>query len=1764
MKPSGAGNVKQQLSQILDVMRKHATDPQRVYTCLVQTHDLLDGHPQIQLLVDALLSLETTVKFLQELMQMHLNQEEIQWYWCRVLVLGCNASLRFQCQVGHLALWADVYELRSAHPASSRVLLTSLHAYEALLRNSEHHVLQAKPAQKLIHEMLHTIDRFVQIQNQNGMMVVAAMRVVVTIYASPRLQSLVEDKNALSFAPGEAIVSRLLSTFAVFLGKPCDTSVWLQTCRLQLQQHTSSAVSGLFLLRKEEGIKPWFVFLVEKYATDHAIMYEYAALFTYTFAVPGKLGHPGDLDALAHQLLERHDLLRHFCDVMNKHYRIDTHEPQDHAATNATTASSTCDCTILEVVRVIRQWSSVDVMLQRFAKSFHHMKAVVLRVLIPTLEQTSSTRSSVISMSRNLQLALEILLLFQRLWTVKEYRNLVQASAPLQSARTQQDTSDAQCGLLLLAAALCARRMESPGSSDAAKVLDQGTSLRGSLPKVHSSKKLASKPSVVASSSSATDGSNNAPTPKSKNKQREDIPWKRHTHAESAIDSSRSSTGGGATDRFDDTEPWDISRINKPWEIDKELRRSLPRQVSATEQTAAAPNAESMLLDMGTPLEKKGSQKALVLTAETKAKYFGATAKAECHAIFCKLTVQKYLTTMPLDEFLAEQQGREDHETTLLGPRGVVTPLSLSRTASQTQGNGNGNDKEEGEATPLPLVCLGNSSNSNTASLYEQNLHQIDRMGLFSRQFTARHKFSSLCLEKDLPPCIRLIVRNYFSPEINVSHMAIGDDLACVFAACLYDLPMVTGLNVRNNRLRDQGLRAIIDVVIAKKDMFHIDLSENKVDGDASSSLAVYLGSATCALQSLKLSHADVDDTELAPFAKALHTNKSLQTLDLSNNLIGSTENLNVVRPSIITGGEALATMLCVNCTLTSLDLSWNYLRLGGAVELGKALAFNSGLRELNLAYNAFGNAGAQAIGESLLSNTFLEKLNLSNNNIPAHGALPIASAIRLNQQLVYVNMDGNPLGQTGGRCLLHAVAACTERQLQVSMEGCNFDLTDADAFDPAESTGTYDLNMEIPCERAIALELLRVANTKQGCKFLSIVHTSAVTKQKRNIKVELRKTEGGEAHRRLLKTAGILTNAEASERKIKEYKLDRPSFVSLFYELDQGDSGFIDDSELKRGMRKIGLTFRDEDIPRYIAQYDLDGTGTIELDEFVELMSGFNLEDGHFARECVDLETNEPFTIPTEGRLQIDFVDFHVSVDHDNAHSQAGVERLIENISSSKNKSQMLAMAKSGLFFKTNEAQLLLESVADVYEVTQAVTILLPNMVDPKNAHALIDHNLDANQRVRLQHLLGQALQPMLGLSTGHYKLDLGNDLDRLTLKKIIENSDRTAFLRKKAGLKDTSQHGNRMGKTVSVHTSPSGLAPSSADSDKKASRERSMSTTAAPQQSLGHAAVKDVHGKPGANNKRDAKQQPVSPFPPLRHFTCALFSELESMKTVKNYVNFGDALNSVVELSAPPSASTSSPSPTRTSPVHDSEQSEASTTLANDDDDNAVRGEPTTTKKRDDNTNSAAMVIKRGDKATCTARRLIFNLQWLLAMRWLTAQQAVRLLSVWPVAFESARVDLVCLLFDRVADLHNFNGIMSALHEPEAAQCFYRFGWLNIWTPLIPDNYYELNLSLYEEREVAKALVRLAIDEPGENWQRETFGWELNMSRLRDGGFPEKGFLCLEYCSGADKGCGPVWPTRRELASGTLCGLPDEVDEIISYVDSLSMVPAHHRISR
>ncbi|GLD96600.1 hypothetical protein PINS_up005283 [Pythium insidiosum] len=237
--------------------------------------------------------------------------------------------------------------------------------------------------------------------------------------------------------------------------------------------------------------------------------------------------------------------------------------------------------------------------------------------------------------------------------------------------------------------------------------------------------------------------------------------------------------------------------------------------------------------------------------------------------------------------------------------------------------------------------------------------------------------------------------------------------------------------------------------------------------------------------------------------------------------------------------------------------------------------------------------------------------------------------------------------------------------------------------------------------------------------------------------------------------------------------------------------------------------------------------------------------------------------------------------------------------------------------------------------------------MVDPKSAYMLIDQNLTVSQRVRLQHLMGSALQPILGLATGHYRIDLSNDFDRLTVKKIIENSTRTAFLRRKEGMKDTSQHANFHGMRNEVFNGKSfrldptfldsmpkfgtlefdyvqiGRQPARAISEKRftqllqalqleqmkpAMGSRAVNALAATTEEtpsspprrgsvMGSSAYRATPSSASGREDTGAGKRPatkakstkkISPYPPLVPHTRELFAELDRIKSNRNYLKF------------------------------------------------------------------------------------------------------------------------------------------------------------------------------------------------------------------------------------------------------------------------------------
>ena len=195
--------------------------------------------------------------------------------------------------------------------------------------------------------------------------------------------------------------------------------------------------------------------------------------------------------------------------------------------------------------------------------------------------------------------------------------------------------------------------------------------------------------------------------------------------------------------------------------------------------------------------------------------------------------------------------------------------------------------------------------------------------------------------------------------------------MGVLLADAISGLPFIQSINLANNKLTDVSLVPILTGIMSIPNLIFLDISENITGPDFAALLATYVSRPTCPLLKLTLKNADVDDFECEQFVSALVSNENLKELDLSNNQIGSAENLNTVMPDVVTGGEAFAALLrSPTCKLESLKLVWNLIRLGGALDFAQSIKENTSLTYLDLSFNALSNAGGLALGRSLLVRT--------------------------------------------------------------------------------------------------------------------------------------------------------------------------------------------------------------------------------------------------------------------------------------------------------------------------------------------------------------------------------------------------------------------------------------------------------------------------------------------------------------------------------------------------------------------------------------------------------------------------------------------------------------------------------------------------------------------------------------------------------------------------------------------------------------------------
>lgn len=101
-----------------------------------------------------------------------------------------------------------------------------------------------------------------------------------------------------------------------------------------------------------------------------------------------------------------------------------------------------------------------------------------------------------------------------------------------------------------------------------------------------------------------------------------------------------------------------------------------------------------------------------------------------------------------------------------------------------------------------------------------------------------------------------------------------------------------------------------------------------------------------------------------------------------------------------------------------------------------------------------------------------------------------------------------------------------------------------------------------------------------------------------------------------------------------------------------------------------------------------------------------------------------------------------------------------------------------------------------------------------------------------------------------------------------------------------------------------------------------------------------------------------------------------------------------------------------------------------------------------------------------------------------------------------------------------------------------------MNFANPMRPEGSHSLDLSLWDQRQLAKMYALLEVTEPGENWTNKQFrwiidqppipSWVLTKMWMTEEGMPARGILDLTYYSGEGVGknnCQPCIPYRKSL---------------------------------
>ena len=174
--------------------------------------------------------------------------------------------------------------------------------------------------------------------------------------------------------------------------------------------------------------------------------------------------------------------------------------------------------------------------------------------------------------------------------------------------------------------------------------------------------------------------------------------------------------------------------------------------------------------------------------------------------------------------------------------------------------------------------------------------------------------------------------------------------------------------------------------------------------------------------------HGTYSAEGITAIANAICVNRSLTCVDLSRNIFGPE------------GARSIAEAIRVNSSLTSLDLTCNQIGSEGASALGEALKVNSSLLRVDVRGNIIAGDGAAQLSAAVLGNLKIEmfneipikemradsfkELNITGKGIGDEGIMVVAGLLPAMASLTSLRLRYNHLGPEGANALAPALAA--------------------------------------------------------------------------------------------------------------------------------------------------------------------------------------------------------------------------------------------------------------------------------------------------------------------------------------------------------------------------------------------------------------------------------------------------------------------------------------------------------------------------------------------------------------------------------------------------------------------------------------------------------------------------------------------------------------------------------------------------------------------